>query len=182
MKFQVRNLLYGSLFLAIGLVLPQAFHAFGMGGAIFLPMHIPVLMAGLFVCPISGFYVGLLTPVLSYFLTGMPPMSPPILPLMVVELSVYGLTAGILRKRLQMNIWVSLIGAMILGRVALGLAAAFAAPLFNFKPNPVAYVWGAIVTGLPGIIVQLIAIPTLVLGLERGLSYARLQKGLKPGK
>ena len=44
MSDQVKRLTLSAFFLALGLVLPFAFHSFGpQAGAVFLPMHIPVL-------------------------------------------------------------------------------------------------------------------------------------------
>ncbi|RKY70366.1 MAG: ECF transporter S component, partial [Candidatus Latescibacterota bacterium] len=49
------------------------FHQFGIAGKVFLPMHFPVIVAGLLFGPFSGLLVGLFSPVLSFLLTGMPP-------------------------------------------------------------------------------------------------------------
>lgn len=157
----MRRIVFGALFIAFGLVLPSLFHLVGLGGPVFLPMHIPVLLGGLVLGPGTGLAVGVLTPVLSHILTGMPPISPPIMPLMVVELGVYGLVAGWLATRLRRGALLPLAGAMVAGRIALGLAAATAYSFFGFKASPLAYVTGAVVTGLPGLLVQAIAIPAM---------------------
>ena len=61
------------LFCAFGVLLPQAFHMFGTAaGMTFLPMHIPVLMAGLIIGPVCGLVTGVVSPVLSCLFTGMP--------------------------------------------------------------------------------------------------------------
>lgn len=77
MSDQVKRLTLSAFFLALGLVLPFAFHSFGpQAGAVFLPMHIPVLLCG-FVCGSAyGALIGVLTPLLSSALTGMPPLMP----------------------------------------------------------------------------------------------------------
>lgn len=140
------------------------FHALGMGGTVFLPMHIPVLLAGLALGPALGSAVGLLTPLLSFVLTGMPPVSPPILPLMMLELAVYGFVAGLLMSRVGRSawaVWISLLAAMVVGRVALGLAVAGAVALAGFQADPVVYVLGSVATGLPGILLQLLLVPML---------------------
>ena len=95
MSNQVKQLTLSAFFLALGLVLPFAFHSFGpQAGTVFLPMHIPVLLCG-FVCgPAYGALVGMLTPLLSSALTGMPPLMPTGIA-MCLELSTYGfLTAA----------------------------------------------------------------------------------------
>jgi hypothetical protein len=71
------------------------------------------------------------------------------LPLMVVELATYALALSLLTRHGITNIWVSLPVTMVLGRVSLGLAAAVIGPLFNFHVNPVIYVYGAFIQGLP---------------------------------
>ena len=93
-----RNMILSGFFMAIGLLLPSIFHLIGGAGPIFLPMHIPVLIAGFFLPPFYAAFVGLLTPVLSSLLTGMPVLYP-ILPIMMGELMVYGLIVSWLGKK-----------------------------------------------------------------------------------
>ena len=71
----IRNIILGGLFVALGIVIPIAFHAIG-AGPVFLPMHIPVLLAGFTIGPTIGCLVGAVTPILSSLLTGMPPLMP----------------------------------------------------------------------------------------------------------
>ncbi len=157
-----------ALFLALGIVLPYGFHLFGAAGRIFLPMHIPVLLAGFLVGPASGVIVGLLAPGLSHLLTGMPPGYA--VPLMMLELSIYGLIAGLAYYRLHLNIYLALLIAMIFGRLmfALGL---FVLTLIGFElPYGVAVYFsmgGPIITGLPGIVLQLVLVPVLVAAVRR---------------
>ena len=158
----VKPLVSGSFLVALGVIIPTIFHMTGVGGTIFLPMHIPVLFAGIILGPGLAALVGILCPILSHLLTGMPPLSPvPMLPIMVVELAVYGLVMGYLFNRYSLNIWTSLLGAMILGRLAAGLTVAVMAPLFNLPLKPLPFIQGAIVTGLPGIILQFLIIPSV---------------------
>lgn len=102
MSNQVKQLTLSAFFLALGLVLPFAFHSFGpQAGTVFLPMHIPVLLCG-FVCgPAYGALVGMLTPLLSSALTGMPPLMPTGIA-MCVELSTYGFLSGWMTKKLPL--------------------------------------------------------------------------------
>jgi len=86
-----------ALLLALGVVLPIVFHAFPLGGRIFLPMHLPTFVAGLVLGPVAGLVVGAGSPIVSGLLTGRPTvfyMVP-----MVFELATYGLVAGLLRPR-----------------------------------------------------------------------------------
>ena len=165
--------------LALCVVLPQAFHAIPNAGSIYSPMHIPVLLCGL-ICGWSfGLLVGILGPILSSLFTGMPPVA--VLPTMVVELAIYGLMAGLLfhlirTKKLTLDLYISLIGAMLVGRVVAGLVRAFI-----FSPGQVtmkAWATSYFVTALPGIVIQLILIPAIVYALMQArLIPQRYSKG-----
>lgn len=142
------------------------FHQFSMGGPAFLPMHIPVLIGSMLLGPASGLLIGMVTPVLSSVLTGMPPTFP-MLPIMFFELAIYGLVAGYLYKTLKLNVIVSLVLAMIAGRIAAGIVVFVLAQFFGFQgPGPIPFIQGAIITGLPGIVIQLVLVP-IVLNLVR---------------
>jgi uncharacterized membrane protein len=152
------------LYLALSVLLPIAFHQFGLGGRVWLPMHIPALLAGFLVGPVSGLIVGAVGPGLSALLTGMPPLYA--VPLMSMELMMYGLVAGVCYNRLRINVYLSLLLAMLMGRVLFGLGIAF---LGMFMEIPyTAGQWfstaGAMVTGWPGLIVQIAVIPFVVAG------------------
>lgn len=109
-------------------------------------------------------------------------MVPPIAPLMTVELACYGLVAGLARGALIRHghprrgtlareyLWV--IAALLTGRLALGLAAFLLGPMLNLKVGPAVYLKGAILTGLPGIVLQLVLIPPLVAWLGRVFAQA----------
>lgn len=164
---KTRFIVHAALYLALAVLLPMGFHAFGMAGRMFLPMHLPVLLAGFLVGPLAGVVVGALAPVLSFLLTGMPPSYA--VPLMSLELPMYGLIAGLGYRNLQLNIYISLIAAMIVGRLmfALGL---FVLGMFMNLPYTAAAFFssgGAVVTGLPGIGVQLVIVPVIVAALSR---------------
>ncbi len=162
----VRELVISALSMAIGLLLPMIFHAFGLGSA-FLPMHIPVLIAGFAVSLPFAILVGVLTPLLSAFLTGMPPLFP-VLPFMIFELAAYGAAASLLYRKFRLNVYISLITSMIAGRIVSGLAVWVLAVFFAAKlPGPVAFVAGSITGSIPGIIIQIVFIPALVMILDR---------------
>jgi len=151
--------------MAIGLLLPAIFHLLGGAGKVFLPMHIPVLIAGFFLPPIYAALVGLLTPLLSSVLTGMPVLYP-ILPIMMGELMVYGLVISWLGKGRMKNVLGRLILAMIAGRLVAGLIVFLLAIGFGLKMNPLIYLQGAILTGLPGLVIQFLLIPALVVLIQ----------------
>lgn len=162
-----KKLVYAGLFLAIGLLLPQAFHFLPVGpnaGKMFLPMHIPVLLAGFLAGPVVGLAVGVMSPILSSILFSMPPVL--ILPQMTMELMTYGILAGVLGKRIK-NTYVSLILTLIGGRIVNGLMYIVMFNLFGMKMLNVEVFFASIVTGLPGIVIQIILIPILVKRLKK---------------
>ncbi|MFQ5453481.1 MAG: ECF transporter S component [Candidatus Zixiibacteriota bacterium] len=164
---KARFITHIALYLALAVLLPIGFHSFGLGGRVFLPMHIPVLLAGFLAGPLSGIIVGLLAPGMSFLLTGMPPSYA--VPLMSLELPVYGLITGLFYYRLKMNVYVTLLTAMILGRIMFGLGLFILGLFMNLPYSAAAFfsTGGAIVTCFPGIIIQLIIIPIIVASLKR---------------
>ena len=156
------------LCVALGVVLPVAVHSIPNAGSILLPMHIPVLLCGLICGPWYGLACGILTPVMSSLISGMP--GPAYLPAMVVELAVYGLIAGICirvikNRKLTARVYTALITAMLLGRVAYGLVNAL---IFRAGEYSVAlWLSGTFITAAPGILVQLVIIPIIILALQR---------------
>ncbi len=165
---KTRFISHTSLYLALAALLPVAFHAFGIGGRVFLPMHIPVLLAGFLCGPFSGLIVGLLGPIISHLLTGMPPTYA--VPLMTMELSIYGMFAGVMYYRLKMNIYFSLIIAMVVGRLVFGFCLLLLGRFMELPYSAAEFfaASGAIVTGLPGIVVQLFLVPVIVAAIKRG--------------
>ena len=188
--FSAKNLAFCALCIALCVVLPMAFHAIANAGPIFLPMHIPVLLCGLACGWPYGLVCGLLGPVLSGVLTGMP--SPAVLPGMMVECGVYGLVSGLMMqavhtKKLYADLYISQITAMLLGRILSGVCKAliFAPATFTvarqYKAKgplvdlllPIATftvaAWAttSFVTGLPGIAIQLVLLPSLVVALTK---------------
>lgn len=161
---KAKDLARSGLFLALAVILPQIFHLLGGAqlGRIFLPMHLPVYLAGMVVGPGAGLLVGIIAPILSHLLTGMPALSPPILFLMIVELPTYGLVAGYLYRRKEQKLFIALLAAMVGGRLTMAVSA----PLFfaagKFPVTAASYVKGALVAGLPGLVIQFILLPLLL--------------------
>lgn len=160
-------MVYAGLLTAIGIVLPQAFHIFGeASGGTFLPIHLPVLMAGLMLGPWYGAALGVAVPLLGSLLTGMPAI--PRLYFMVFELAAYGLFAGILIKKF--NVYIALILSMILGRIVYACILYASIGLFLFQApfaNRAAFLTG-IITGIPGMVIQIMLIPVLYRVLKKG--------------
>ena len=168
MKYSnVKKMVFAAACVALCLVLPMAFHAIPNAGQVILPMHIPVLLCGL-VCgwPYGGI-CGILGPLLSSVITGMPPAA--MLPSMMVECCVYGFTSGLLMKYVRTgkpvtDLYISLVSAMIAGRVVAGFAKAL---IFTPGVAPFAWVTTSLVTGIPGIAIQLVLMPLVVTALTR---------------
>ncbi len=169
MKDRNRKLTFSALYLAIALVLPFITGQIPEIGAMLSPMHIPVLLCG-FVCGWQwGLAVGLIAPILRSVLFGMPTLYPTAIA-MTVELAVYGAMSGILYKLLPRKIWsiyVSLILAMIGGRLTWGGARYVLAGLGGSEFPVSAFLAGAVLNAVPGIILHIVLIPLLVMVLEK---------------
>ena len=163
-----KRMILSALLVAMGVVLPMAFHSIPNAGSVFLPMHIPVLLCGLICGWPYGLACGVLAPLLSSLMTGMPPAA--ILPGMLCELAVYGLVSGLLLKvihtrRTIVDLYASLLGTMISGRLVAGVLNAL---IFRAGSYSLAmWTTASFVTALPGIAIQLVLIPLLVMALQR---------------
>ena len=163
------RLVLSSLFLALALVLPFLTGQIQQFGSMLCPMHIPVLLCGFFCGWQWGLGVGLIAPVLRSALFGMPQMVPMAV-CMSLELAAYGAVCGLLHRRLPAgkgSVYASLITAMIVGRLIWGAARLVFAGL-NATPFTLSMFWaGAVTSAVPGIIVQLILVPLLVITLDK---------------
>lgn len=157
-----------ALLAAAAVVLPSVSHAFGWPVRSFLPMHWPVILAGLVFGWRAGALVGLFAPMLSFLVSGMP--LPHILPAMTVELGAYGLLAGLGRQTLRWHPFAAAALSLIGGRIVFLLVAIVTGAAL---PSPGAYATGAMVPGLPAALAQLITLPLLtILWLRAGRSRA----------
>ncbi|MGE4353578.1 MAG: ECF transporter S component [Oscillospiraceae bacterium] len=177
----VKKSIITAVCLALCVVLPQAFHAIPNAGSVYLPMHIPVILSGLICGWPYGLLCGLAGPALSTLFTGMPPVA--YLPAMLVECVVYGFICGIMMqvirtKNLYADLYISLVAAMLTGRVIAGIVKALIFAAGNY--SMAAWTTGYFVTGLPGIIIQLILIPSVVFALMKAhlipMRYPRAEK------
>lgn len=166
---KTKKLTFSGLFLALTLLLPFLTGQIPQIGSALSPMHIPVLLCG-FVCggPFA-LIVGLLAPTLRFLLFGMPPLFPVGIA-MTFELGAYGLISGIMYSKLpkkKISIYISLITAMLAGRVVWGAAMYFISLLTTVKFNISIFMAGAFIKAVPGIIVHIILIPVIVMALEK---------------
>ena len=162
-----KQIVTAGMLIALGLVLPIAFHTFALGGPTFLPMHLPVLLGGFLLSPFYALFVGAVTPFLSSVMTGMPIFFPGAIQ-MIFELAAYGFLISYLYNQRKMGIYPVLITGMAGGRVIAGfvnyiLLTQFMAKAFTVK----IYLMAAFVTALPGIVIQIITIPFLVNALVK---------------
>ena len=164
----IKKIVYSGVFLAMALVFPFITGQMQSFGAALCPMHVPVLLCG-FICGARyGAAVGGAAPLLRFFLFGMP-MFWSALP-MAFELCVYGLCAGLLYKFLPkkaLYTYVSLVCAMLAGRAVWGLVSAVISGLRETEFGLGAFWLGAFAGSVPGMVLQVILIPAVVLALKR---------------
>ena len=168
-SLQVRRMVYAALCLALALVLPFLTGQIPQIGSALCPMHIPVLLCG-FLCGWPwGLAVGFIAPLLRSVIFGMPVMIPGAVA-MAFELATYGAVAGFLYRKFPKKlpgIYVSLLIAMIAGRVVWGIARLIMAGIVGNGFTFTMFISGAITTAIPGIIAQLVLIPAIVYAMER---------------
>ena len=165
----VKKLILAALFLAMAMVLPFLTGQIPEIGSMLCPMHIPALRCGFFCGWPWGLMVGFVAPVLRSLIFSMPPMFPVAI-CMAFELAAYGAVSGALYQKLpkkKSSIYVALLVAMVVGRLVWG-AAQFACMGLDPAAFGFAAFWaGAVTSAIPGIIVQIVLIPLLVMALEK---------------
>lgn len=164
------KLVLAALFLALCLVLPIVTGGIPAIGNMLLPMHIPVLLCGLVCGWQYGLVIGFVAPLLRSALFGMPPLYPIALA-MVFELAAYGLIIGLVYARLARRgvaaLYGSLLAAMVGGRLVWGLAEVVLLGLAGNAFTLQAFLAGALFTAVPGIVLQLVLIPAVMVALDR---------------
>ena len=164
-----KTLVLAALFLALALVLPFLTGQIPEIGSMLCPMHIPALLCGFFCGWPWGLAVGLIAPVLRSLIFGMPPMFP-VAVCMSLELATYGAVSGFLYhtfSRSKASIYAALLAAMVAGRLVWGLAQFLCVGLDVSAFGLAAFWAGAVTTALPGIVLQILLIPALVMALEK---------------
>ena len=164
----VRRLTYAALCLALALVLPFLTGQIPEIGSMLCPMHIPALLCGFLCGGPWGVLVGGVAPILRSLIFSRPPMFTAIG--MAFELAAYGAVAGVLYRRLPKtkgSIYITLITAMVVGRVVWGAAQLMLMGLQDSVFTMEAFLAGAITNAIPGIILQIILIPVIVMALDK---------------
>lgn len=164
----VKKSIITAVCIALCYVIPLMFHGIQNAGNIFCPMHIPVFICGLICGWQYGLLCGIAGPALSSALSSMPPVA--ILPSMMVELAAYGTAAGLMMKLVRTkstyaDLYISLIVAIVCGRVLAGLAKALIFARGSYSMS--AWIAGSVVTSWPGTVIQLVFIPTIVFALMK---------------
>ena len=165
----VRKLTSSGVCLALCMLLPFLTGQVPQFGAALSPMHIPVLLCGFIAGPFYAAIVGFIAPLLRFMLFGMPPLMP-IGAAMCFELAVYGLVSGLLYRALPKNIgsiYVSLIGAMLLGRIVWGIARWTISGVTGIPFTFELFMAGAFINAIPGIILHIVLIPVIVMALKK---------------
>lgn len=164
----IRKLVWAAVFLALGLILPFFTGQIPEIGNKLLPMHIPVLLCG-FVCGWKyGLLVGFITPLFRCILFGMPPLLTAAG--MAFELAAYGIVTGILYHRMaksKTRIYASLIIAMIAGRIVWGLISVVLYGISGAALTWQIFLANSFLNAIPGIILQLVAVPMIILAFEK---------------
>ena len=168
-KFSVRRLTLSAMLMAVGMLLPFLTGQIQHIGNMLCPMHLPVFICGMICGPVWGLAIGAILPVLRSMVFGMPVLMPAAFA-MAFELAAYGFVSGHLRKKLPRTLpmlFVSLICAMLLGRIVWGLVSV---PLYGMAGK--AFGWQIFMTNgfinaVPGMILQLVAVPAIVSALEK---------------
>lgn len=164
-----RNVVLAALFLALAFLLPMITGHIPQVGSMLCPMHFPVLLAGFVLGGPWGLAVGFVAPLLRSVLFGMPPMFPTAIS-MAFELATYGFVSGVVYRKVQHTLpmtYVTLLTAMVTGRIVWGVVRFILAGLTGSSFPFSAFLSGALLTALPGIIAQLILIPLIITALQK---------------
>lgn len=176
----VTRLVTAGVCLALCLILPFLTGQIPAVGNMMLPMHLPVLLCGFLCGPIYGLGVGFLAPLLRNLLFGMPPLMPTGAA-MAFELAAYGAIAGFLYSRSRWQcvvaLYRSLIAAMIGGRLVWAAVRVVMTGVASVPFTWQIFLTEALVNAIPGIILQLIFIPALMVALDRtGMVHFRRER------
>lgn len=165
---RVKQSIITAVCIALCVVLPMAFHSIPQAGMIYCPMHIPVLICGLVCDWPFALLCGITGPVFSSLITGMPDAAH--LPAMVIELATYAVVSSLMMrfihtKKTFADLYISLLTAMVLGRVVAGIVKA----LFFARGTITIAAWATahFVTCLPGIAIQIVFIPIIYFALQK---------------
>lgn len=168
---KIKRMILAAMFLALALVLPLLTGQIPEIGNALLPMHLPVLLCGFFCGPWYGLAVGAVAPLLRFAIFGAPTLVPRGVA-MCFELAAYGFFAGLLYRRLPKkpaSVYIALIAAMLAGRI-IWAGAQTAMVFMGVSKAPIGWAYflaEAFTKAIPGIVLQIVLIPVLVLTLQK---------------
>ena len=174
---KTKKITFSAMFLALGIILPFLTMNIPSIGNMLLPMHIPVMLCGFIIGPIQGAIVGFITPLLRSLLVGAPAFYPNAV-VMSFELLTYGLISGVFyhiifsRKDKIINIYITLISSMLIGRIVYGVVNLLIGLITVNKFTFQVFITSAFINAIPGILIQLILIP-LIIKLIGGLKHGK---------
>ena len=170
MSKTTKNLTLSAMFLAIGMVLPFLTGQIPQIGNMMLPMHIPVLLCGVICGWKYGAVLGFILPLIRYMVFGMPVLFPTGIA-MAFEMLTYGLVIGLVyslsRWKCIVSLYRALIAAMISGRLVWAVAQMVLLGVSGGAFTMKMFLAGAFFNAVPGIIIQLVLIPAVMVALGR---------------
>lgn len=178
---KIFNLVLAAMFLALGIVLPFLTGQIKEIGNMLLPMHIPVMLCGLICGWQYGLIIGFATPLMRSMLFGMPVMFPNAFA-MAFELATYGFVIGIMfskaRWKCIKSLYRCLLIAMLSGRVVWGIVQMCFLGLGEGGFTLTMFVTSSFLNAIPGIVLQLVIIPSvmLILGKTHTVKFRKKAK------
>lgn len=170
---RIQKLTLSAVCLALCMVLPLLTGQIPEIGSMLCPMHLPVLLCGFLAGPGWAAIVGLAAPAMRFALFGMPPLMPTGVA-MCFELAAYGAVSGLLHRvlpRKPVHVYTALLSAMLAGRIVWGIVRAALSGAAQAPFTWAAFLSGAFTSAVPGILLQLLLIPVIVLALEKALPW-----------
>jgi len=159
----LRSMVVSAALAALGIVVPIAFHAVGLGSR-FMPMILVVMLCG-FVLPLGwAAFTGAIVPVVSCLLTGMPPLYPPFFLIMSIELALTSAAVSLVFSRTVPRIWPALLSGILLDRVISTVLTYYLAGWFGLPPW--LFTFAQFAQSLPGIALQLMVVPLVVRAIQ----------------
>lgn len=152
----IQAVIVQTVLIASTVVLPILAHTLGAPVRLLVPMHWPIILAGMLYGWRAGAVTGVVAPVVSFLFSGYP--LPNILPSMTVELFTYGFIAGILRERYHVNAFISIASAIVIGRIVFVVMVIVT---HRASVSDAEYFSAALVPGIAAAILQIITLPFL---------------------
>lgn len=152
------------MFMALGLLLPILFHTLGLG-KMFLPMYWPIIGGAFFLSLPYAIAIAVFTPFMSSILTGMPPMAPPVMQIVVVELTFMVLIINVLHRATKLGALFILLIVLLISRIVLIFLLRILAPYLGLPPALLS--WSAVLASLPGLTLIVILISLLITRFKR---------------